>query len=185
MPKQVKLAPIDWIQAGFRALTDGGHQSIRVEPIARALKVSKGSFYWHFADLGAFKRAMLAHWMEQGTQSLLREAEATGSPQRKLQKLIELMTSDLSAPYGGLGAEGAIRDWARFDARAQATVATVSQTRLDYLHQLLKDLGQSATTAQRNAQLIYSAHIGLEFLAAQDLANASVSLKALVRKLVL
>ena len=41
--------------AGFRALSAEGPQGIRVEAIARQLKLSKGSFYWHFKDVQALK----------------------------------------------------------------------------------------------------------------------------------
>ncbi|WP_163317770.1 TetR family transcriptional regulator, partial [Enterobacter hormaechei] len=48
MPTRKTLSAEDWISAAFRALSQGGAQAIRAEAIARDLKVSKGSFYWHF-----------------------------------------------------------------------------------------------------------------------------------------
>ena len=39
-----------WIDAGLRALAAGGPDAVRIEPLARALGVTKGGFYWHFDD---------------------------------------------------------------------------------------------------------------------------------------
>jgi AcrR family transcriptional regulator len=42
-----------WIGAGLDALATGGPEAMRVEALAQALGVTKGSFYWHFDDRGA------------------------------------------------------------------------------------------------------------------------------------
>ena len=34
-----------WVDAGLRALADGGPDSVRVESLAKALGVTKGGFY--------------------------------------------------------------------------------------------------------------------------------------------
>jgi len=47
MAKKQTLTANDWIVAGFVALTSGGPPAVKVEAIAKTLKVSKGSFYWH------------------------------------------------------------------------------------------------------------------------------------------
>ena len=57
-----RLGREDWILAGFRALVAGGPEAVRVEPVARGLGLTKGSFYWHFAGLAEWHAAMLAYW---------------------------------------------------------------------------------------------------------------------------
>ena len=56
-----KLDRADWIHAGFAMLAAGGIDAVRVERLAAVLKVTKGSFYWHFRDRpnGRRSRAML------------------------------------------------------------------------------------------------------------------------------
>ena len=39
-----------WVHAGLQALAAGGPDAVRVETLAVWLGVSKGGFYWHFAD---------------------------------------------------------------------------------------------------------------------------------------
>ena len=50
----------DWVTLGLEVLAAKGSAAIRVEPMARKLKVTKGSFYWHFEDRRALERAMIA-----------------------------------------------------------------------------------------------------------------------------
>ena len=52
-----------WIDEGLRALAAGGPEAVRIEPLARALGVTKGGFYWHFAD----RRALLARCSTPGS----------------------------------------------------------------------------------------------------------------------
>ena len=48
-----------WIEAAFDALADGGIEAVRVDPLAKRLGVTRGSFYWHFTDRAALHQAML------------------------------------------------------------------------------------------------------------------------------
>ena len=45
----------DWVEAARSAMVEGGIDAVAVEPLARRLGVTKGSFYWHFKD----RRALL------------------------------------------------------------------------------------------------------------------------------
>src|SRR5664279_4441164 len=57
-----RLGAEDWVQAGLRTLARRGVSNVRVERLARDLKVTKGSFYWHFTDRDALLDAMLSSW---------------------------------------------------------------------------------------------------------------------------
>ena len=51
-----------WLRAARLALLHNGPEAVRVEPLARDLGVTKGSFYWHFRDRGALLEALLVEW---------------------------------------------------------------------------------------------------------------------------
>ncbi len=178
------LSQLDWIQAGFRALTRGGHTAIKAELIARELKVSKGSFYWHFENLPTFKNAMLEHWVMAGTESIMQGiSEHETDPQDQLRLLICTITADINVPYGGLLAEAAIRDWSRFDSSVSQSVHRVDQSRLKYLTTLFRRAGGSASASKQYAILIYGALIGLEYLSHEKLAKLKSDLPALLELL--
>jgi AcrR family transcriptional regulator len=59
-----QLSAADWLDQGLKTLAQSGFTALKAEPLARAMGVSRGSFYWHFADIGAFHAAILRHWRE-------------------------------------------------------------------------------------------------------------------------
>src|SRR5262245_13130782 len=54
-----------WIRAARLALLDGGPDAVRVERLARRLRVSKGSFYWHFKNRSELLEYLLQEWEEE------------------------------------------------------------------------------------------------------------------------
>ncbi|MFM9682991.1 TetR/AcrR family transcriptional regulator, partial [Streptomyces brasiliscabiei] len=51
-----------WLEAGYRALIEGGVDAVRVQPMARALNLSRTSFYWFFSDREALLTALIDEW---------------------------------------------------------------------------------------------------------------------------
>ena len=175
-----QLSADDWIKAAFRALSQGGVQAIRAEAIARDLKTTKGSFYWHFRDVPALKEAMLERWRQRATEDII--ALNTGpyaDAAERLRDLIGLVTDERSVDYGGIRAEAAIREWARYDENAAETARQVDRRRLEYLSSIAAQLGYDKSESARMAQLLYGGLIGLEYLHAQELADAGSALQAL------
>lgn len=179
-----RLTPDDWIKASFAALTAGGPQAIRAEPIARALKVSKGSFYWHFADVPALKQAMLDHWGKIATQDIIDLVEAKASTAKdRLSLLVHISTSDSNDEYGGALAEAAIRDWARYDENAAKTLKSVDQKRLAFVETQFRSHGTPKAQCRQNANILYAALIGLAHLSHHGFATPSDDLPALLNRL--
>ncbi|CAN0573802.1 unnamed protein product, partial [Laminaria digitata] len=173
-----------WIEAAFRALTAGGPQAIRAEAIARDLKVSKGSFYWHFKDVPALKSEMLRVWKSQATDAIISAVEGEGgSPDEKLRRLVDLATGPANTPYGGALAEAAVRDWARYDPSVALVLKAVDERRLAYLVALFAESGATGAARRRNASILYGALIGLEGLSHQGLADLRGDLRYLLDRL--
>ncbi|MCY6383078.1 TetR/AcrR family transcriptional regulator [Hoeflea prorocentri] len=178
--KKNQLSAEDWIKAAFRALSAGGVQAIRAEAIARDLGTTKGSFYWHFRDVPALKEAMLQTWSKRATEDIIAlNAGPFRDASARLQDLIALVTSERSAEYGGVRTEAAIREWAQLDGKAASTAKNVDRRRLEYLQSIVSDIGYDSEDAARMARLLYGALIGLEYLEAQELADAASVLEAL------
>jgi len=179
-----RLSQLDWIKAGFRALTADGPQAIKAEVIARHLKVSKGSFYWHFENVPAFRDAMLEHWVALGTEGVMANVDTVHTdPKDQLVALTQAMTNDLNEPYGGMLVESAIRNWGRFDPVVSMVVIGVEETRLKYLADLFRRAGASTAVSRRYANIIYGALIGLEYLSHENLAKLRTDLPALMELL--
>ena len=160
-----RLQPSHWIWAGFRALVQGGPQALRVEPVARELGTTKGSFYWHFADLAALRAAMLEAWVQVATTDITTAVRQSGLPARaQLLLLVEKVSVAPDAEAGGDAVEPAIRDWGRTDALARQVLERVDRQRLDDLQAFFGAAGLAPTAASQAAAVFYATVIGLESL---------------------
>src|SRR5690606_7033358 len=57
-----RLSAADWAQAALDVIAEQGVSAVAVEPLARRLGVTKGSFYWHFPSRDALLQAALERW---------------------------------------------------------------------------------------------------------------------------
>ena len=184
MEKKITLTKEDWIKGAFRALTDGGEQAIRIEAIAREMKVSKGSFYWHFKDLASLKESMLEHWAKLATFDII--ANLSGSnitPVEQLKQIIILLNSENTKEYGGPKSEGAIQNWALHDEKAAKVFKKVETARLQFLIELFTKI--NAKNSTQNAKIFYANLIGSEHLSAQGSTDMQENMLALLEMLVL
>jgi AcrR family transcriptional regulator len=149
-----QLSATDWLEAGLKALAANGFPALKAEPLAKALGVSRGSFYWHFADLNAYHAAVLDHWREVAAERVIADLEAGEADESPLSRLLRRSFS------GRLMLEKAVRSWATFDSRARAAVQAIDRRRLDYVESLLRGAGLPAETAQARAQILYWAFVG-------------------------
>jgi AcrR family transcriptional regulator len=150
-----QLSAKDWLDAGLKALATNGFTALKAEPLAKALKVSRGSFYWHFADLNAYHAAILAYWREVAAELVIADLEA--APAAGEDPLRLLLRRSFS---GRLALEKAVRSWATSDARARTAVEAIDRRRLDYVAMLLRNTGQQNDIAQARAQILYWAFVG-------------------------
>ena len=148
-----KLTSDDWIDAGLKALAHEGFTALKADVIAKKLKVSRGSFYWHFADVAAFERALMQRWRDVMAEAVIRELDGLKAGTR----LTHLYRLAFSAPPA---LEIAMRAWASSDARARAVVRAVDNRRLAYIRRMLRDGGVAAGHAEPRAQIIYWTYLG-------------------------
>jgi AcrR family transcriptional regulator len=150
-----------WIACGLRALADGGPDAVRVDPLARALDITRGGFYWHFADRAALLEAMLESWEQSTTEDVIAALESEGGDATaKLRRLLAL------ASPGVLRTDLAIRDWARRDPDVATRLRRVDNKRMDYLRSLFRGPGRDAGEVEARSLLAFSLLVGNHFIAA-------------------
>jgi AcrR family transcriptional regulator len=149
-----QLSAKDWLDQGLRTLARSGFTALKAEPLAKAMGVSRGSFYWHFADIGAFHSAILKHWREVAAEQIIANLEAASDHDNPLVVL-------LRQAFGGrLTLEKAVRSWAAHDPRAKAAVQAIDRRRLSYLERLFGASGLAPDVARARAQIFYWAFLG-------------------------
>jgi len=149
-----QLSAKDWLDQGLRALARSGFPALKAEPLAKAMGVSRGSFYWHFADIGAYHAAILKHWREVAAEQIIANLEAASGDDNPLQLL-------LRRAFGTRPAlENAVRTWATVDPAARSAVQAIDRRRLGYVENLLGASGLPADVARPRAQILYWAFLG-------------------------
>jgi AcrR family transcriptional regulator len=152
-----------WIDEGLRALAAGGPDAVRVEAIAKELGVTKGGFYWHFADRRALLDDMLDAWEKEGVDDVIQRVEADGGDGRT--RLRDLFRLARSLPER-LPTELAIRDWARRDRAVHARLARVDGRRMDYMRGLFSDFVGDPDEVEVRCFLTFNVWVGQSFVAA-------------------
>jgi len=181
---KARLGRNDWVLAGLRALVQGGIGAVRVEALARDLKATKGSFYWHFKDLAALHDLMLELWEMVATTAITAAVKGSGLDGRgQLLMLVDMVSVQPGDVFGGAAVEPALRDWGRLDLRARAVVERVDRQRLEDLVGFFAAAGVPKGKRQERAQMIYAGVIGLEHLRLTTGAEMRGPLRALVEKM--
>jgi AcrR family transcriptional regulator len=149
-----QLSAKDWLDQGLKALARDGFTALKAEPLAKAMGVSRGSFYWHFADVEAFHAEILEHWREVAVERIIADVEAARGNDNPLQLLLRRVFSERPA------LEQAVRSWAAVDPAARAAMQAIDRRRLGYVESLLRDSGLLPDVARARAQILYWAFLG-------------------------
>jgi AcrR family transcriptional regulator len=160
-----QLSREDWLNRGLKTLAHNGFTALKADPMAKALGVSRGSFYWHFTDIGAFHAAILKHWREIAAEQIIANLEAASDRNERLPLLLRQVFSAKPA------LENAVRTWASFHPLARSAVQAIDRRRLGYVESLLRTSGLSSKIAQARAQILYWAFLGFA-LSDKPLAQA-------------
>ena len=54
-----RLSVEDWLQAGYTVLAEQGVRALKVDTLCQQTGVTRGSFYWHFADIKSYRAALV------------------------------------------------------------------------------------------------------------------------------
>jgi len=158
-----QLSAKDWLDQGLKVLAQRGFTALKADPLAKSMGVSRGSFYWHFADIGAFHAAILKYWREVAAEQIIDGLESTGD--NPLQLLLRGAFNSKQA------LERAVRSWAAVDPKARAAVQAIDRRRVDYVAHMLRQTGVKPDLAADRAQILYWAFLGYA-LADQPLPQA-------------
>ena len=150
MTKRKQLTSEDWLDLALETLNNEGIHKVNVEYLARRLKVTKGSFYWHFKNRETLLKEMLNHWIKTLTSDIIERSKA-GSKDAK-ETLLKLMTIITNEDVGRY--ESAIRAWATHDEMARAILQKVDQQRLEYITSVFTDIGFNKADSELRARLV-------------------------------
>jgi AcrR family transcriptional regulator len=158
-----RLTVDDWVAAGFEILAEEGMTALKVDRLCTRLGVTKGSFYWHFADIAAYRAALIAAWGELRDDDRSHFTHMSDVAPR--ERLSQMMATLASARHWTL--ERAMREWARTDEAVAASVHAADLRVVDAVRQAFVDHGFDAEDADLRANATFAAGIGFLHLSGQ------------------
>jgi AcrR family transcriptional regulator len=160
--KPARLSAEDWAVAALDVIAESGLAAVAVEPLAKRLGVTKGSFYWHFPSREALLIAALERWEKTEQEMVFGQLEAVSDPRARLKALFQLVARELKSHviYSELLK-------ALDHPVVKPVLSRVSERRLDYLTASFRQAGLGRIDAQNRARLLYAAYVGFLQLSLQ------------------
>ena len=163
-PKRPDKAPKrdreDWLQQARQVLISDGVDRVRVDPLAKLLGVTAGSFYHHFESRQELLDGLLRHWEAENSGPMFRAVAAAGAdPDNQIDALFQtwLAETDYDPKY-----DAAVRAWAHGDRRVSEAVRREDDRRIALLQGIFVRLGYDRTRAFIRARIAYFHQVGYQ-----------------------
>lgn len=136
--------------------SQGGAEALVIENMASALQCSKSSFYWYFANRGAFVRSIVERWIELTTGEVVAAASLPLTAEEKFTELLHQMF--------GVTQKGDflfyLRRLSAHEPEYQTMLEMMERVRLEFAQGLFERLGLSIAAAEQNAWFLYHYYLG-------------------------
>jgi len=151
-----RLSAEDWAQAALELIAEQGVAAVAVEPLARRLGVTKGSFYWHFRSRDGLLQAALERWEKEDQEvNFIPLYERVPDPRERMRALVHMVAREYTTHviYAALIKAGS-------HPVVRPVIERVSQRRMDYLITTFRQAGFEPQAAMHRARLTYTAYVG-------------------------
>jgi AcrR family transcriptional regulator len=149
----------DWIAAARDALIRAGINAVKVVALARRLRVTRGSFYWHFTSHADLLSELLTDWERTNTEPFER-ALSTGNSPHGVQEFLTVINLWVEEQDYSPAFDTAMRDWARNSRDAAAAVRRADERRIAVLHRIFIGMGYVDPEALVRARVTYFHQVG-------------------------
>lgn len=146
-----------WLEAAQKVLERRGIAAVKIDGLARQLKVTRGSFYFHFKGLSDLHDGLVASWKQTNCAPFeeLEKLEMDG--QAYFEKVVRVWVDE--KPFSP-ALDMAMRDWARTSKKIAEAVEVTDTLRLGLLTRAFRDIGYDADESVVRARITYLHQIG-------------------------
>lgn len=166
--EKASLTPKDWEQAALELIAEKGISGLAVEPLARRLGITKGSFYWHFPGRNELLEAALLRWEQQDQVNLEKSLKMRDQPLERLENFIWRTTQQTLTHQIHLAMCAA-----REHEVIRPVLQRVTNRRIAFLAHAIAELGFEEAAANQRAMLLCSAYVGYLHLQSHHLVPES------------
>ena len=153
--ERATLSAADWEREALELIAEKGVQALAVEPLARRMGITKGSFYWHFPNRESLLEQALLRWEDHDRRNLNKALGAIDDPSERLQSFFrrvgkERLTHEV---YSALCA-------AADHPQVAPVLERVADRRMEHIARAFRELGIDPVEAPHRARLTYSVYLG-------------------------
>lgn len=156
----------DWLDAAYEQLISSGVESVKILPLAKALKTSRTSFYWFFKDRDALLDGLIERWKAKNTHGLISQTERYA--ESVVEAMLNVFDCWLDETLFDAEFEFAVRHWAMQAPDVAREVASADRQRIDALTQMLMRFGDEPHSANVRARTTYLTQIGYISMRTQE-----------------
>jgi AcrR family transcriptional regulator len=158
-----------WLDAAYESLLESGVDSVKIQPLAKKLSLSRTSFYWFFKDREELLGALVAKWRDKNTGNLIKRSEAYA--ESIVEAMLNVFDCWLDKTLFDSQFEFAVRSWALQSPEIAAEVESADRLRLAALTRMFVRFGFKDISADVRARTMYLTQIGyISMQPADDLA---------------
>jgi len=149
------LSAQDWEQQALEMMAEQGIRAVAVESLARRMGVTKGSFYWHFANRNALLEQSLIRWEKHDEANLITSLGLIIDPRERLRSFFrrtgqEKLTHNV---YSTLCT-------AADHPMVEPLLERVAERRMKHIEAAFGEIGFDPEEARHRARLTYSTYLG-------------------------
>jgi AcrR family transcriptional regulator len=145
-----------WLSKGLELFASSGAEGLRLDKLAKTLKISKSGFYCHFKDRDDFLNHILDFWAHEYTEVITENPMLQHLPAR--ERLLLLMTMVFEQNLTEFDA--AVDMWSRSNALVARKRKRVIDMRLNFVRNALKELGFKGEDLEMRTRLCAGFQIG-------------------------
>lgn len=156
-PSPKRLTREDWVASARKVLIERGIDEVKVDRLARQLRVSRGSFYWHFQGRRDLLDALLTDWE---ARNYFEQAQIRARWARTEPDLTEVVAIWLGEDPNFPSFDVAVRAWARRSGDVAQSVERVDDSWIAVLRELFDRSGYDETESLVRARVTYFHQMG-------------------------
>ncbi|MEH6824607.1 MAG: TetR/AcrR family transcriptional regulator [Motiliproteus sp.] len=147
-----------WLDEAYKMLVESGVESVKVMPLAKALNMSRTSFYWHFEDREALLDALIRRWEKQNTGNLIAQTEVYA--ETITEAVLNLFDCWVNPALFDSRMDFAIRNWAQQSPALKKRLEQTDQDRITAIRDMFSRFGFDEEQADIRAHTVYYTQVG-------------------------
>ncbi|RZF63882.1 TetR/AcrR family transcriptional regulator [Sphingomonas populi] len=168
-----RLTREDWIAVARKVLVKSGIDDVKVDRLAKRMKVTRGSFYWHFEDRQALLDALLEDWRGRNVREIEQIAARWATTPLDFVEVVRIwLGEDPIVPQF----DTAIRAWARKSPAVARLVHETDKAWVTLLQSHFTRMGLGPDESLVRARVVYFHQIGYYALAIDESIEERVRL---------